>query len=120
MIHDSLLNRDWEEVVARLGGVEALEAGARVTKAFRRPRTVTCAVDMLRLVPAYCLGKGGLRSVAAWGTAIGLVDISNVGLLYRLRNSGDWLAFSISERRVQCSFALHHRETTRRLSKDRK
>jgi hypothetical protein len=97
MIHDSLLNRDWEGVVERLGGVEALEAGARATKAFQRPRVVTCAVDMLRLVLAYCLGDGGLRSVAAWAAAIGLVDISNVGLLYRLRNSADWLALLISQ-----------------------
>jgi hypothetical protein len=43
MIRDSLLNRDWEGVVARLGGVEVLEAGARATKAFQRPRAVTSA-----------------------------------------------------------------------------
>jgi hypothetical protein len=97
MIHDSLLNRDWGKVVARLGGSAALEAGARAPKAFQRPRAVTSAVDMLRLVLAYCLGEGGLRSVAAWAAAIGLVDISNVGLLYRLRNSGDWLALLISQ-----------------------
>ncbi len=97
MTRDSLLNRDWEGVVERLGGAEALEAGARGTKAFQRPRAVKCAVDMLRLVLAYCLGEGGLRSVATWAGAIGLVDISNVGLLYRLRKSGDWLALLISQ-----------------------
>jgi hypothetical protein len=97
MIHDSLLGRDWEGIVTRLGGVETLEAGARVTKAFQRPRALTSAVDMLRLVLAYCLGEGGLRSVAGWAAAVGLVDISNVGLLYRLRNSGDWLALLISQ-----------------------
>jgi len=40
MTRDSLLNRDWEGVVERLGGAEALEAGARETKAFLRPRAV--------------------------------------------------------------------------------
>ena len=30
-----------------------------------------------------------MRSTAAWASAIGLADISNVGLLYRLRNCGD-------------------------------
>jgi hypothetical protein len=51
---------------------------------------------LLRLVLAYCLGQGrGLRSTAAWATAIGLVDISNVGLLYRVRRSGDWLALLV-------------------------
>ena len=33
-----------------------------------------------------------MRSTAAWASAIGLADISNVALLYRLRNCGDWLA----------------------------
>jgi hypothetical protein len=88
MTDDSLLNRDWLGVVERLGGADALEISARETKAFRRPRAVKSAVDMLRLVLAYCMGAGGLRSVAAWAAAIGLVEISNVGLLYRLRPPG--------------------------------
>lgn len=96
MTDDSLLNRDWLGVVERLGGADALEISARETKAFRRPRAVKSAVDMLRLVLAYCMGAGGLRSVAAWAAAIGLVEISNVGLLYRLRQSGDWLSLLIS------------------------
>ena len=83
-------------MVERLGGAQALESNARETKAFQRPRAFKCAVDMLRLVLAYCVGTGGLRSVAAWAAAIGLVDISNVGLLYRLRRSRDWLSLLIS------------------------
>jgi hypothetical protein len=43
------------------------------------------------MVLAYCLGESGLRSTATWASAIGLVDISNVALLYRLRQCGDWL-----------------------------
>lgn len=76
----------------RLGGAAALEASARETKAFVRARVIETAVDLLRLVLAYCLGERGLRSTAAWATSIGLVDISNVALLYRLRQCGDWLA----------------------------
>ncbi len=91
MTHASLLNRDWDLVVERLGGAEALERSARETKALRRARVVDSAVDLLRLVLAYCLGEQGLRSTAAWATSIGLVDISNVALLYRLRQCGDWL-----------------------------
>jgi hypothetical protein len=53
------------------------------------------AVDLLRLTLAYCLGERGLRSTAAWATSIGLVDISNVALLYRLRQCGDWLALLV-------------------------
>jgi len=91
MTHALLLNRDWQGIVERLGGAEAIERSARAARAFLRPRVIGNAVDLLRLVLAYCLGPGGLRSTTAWASAIGLVDISNVGLLQRLRGSGDWL-----------------------------
>jgi len=41
------------------------------------------------------LAKWGLRSTTAWATAIGLVDLSNVALLYWLRRCGDWLALLV-------------------------
>ncbi len=69
-----------------------LKVTARETKAFLRPRGITNAVDLLRLILAYCLGERGLRLTAAWATSVGLVDISSVALLYRLQHSGDWLA----------------------------
>ena len=96
MTHASLLNRDWASIVERLGGAESLETSAREAKALRRARVVGSAVDLLRLVLAYCLGERGLRSTAAWATSIGLVDISNVALLYRLRQCGDWLRVLIA------------------------
>ena len=95
MTHESLLNRDWRGIVERLGGAASLETSARETKAFLRARVIETAVDLLRLVLAYCLGMRGLRSTAAWATSIGLVDISNVALLYRLRQCGDWLALLV-------------------------
>jgi hypothetical protein len=97
MRHESLLNADWTNVVARLGGAEALKITARETKAFLRPREITNAVDLLRLILAYCLGERGLRSTAAWATSVGLVDISGVALLYRLRQCGDWLALLVGQ-----------------------
>lgn len=95
MAHDSLSNDDWQGIVERLGGAASLDATARQHKAFLRPREIRTAVDLLRMILAYCLGNGGLRSTAAWATAIGLVDISNVGLLYRLRQCGPWLSVLI-------------------------
>ena len=92
MTRDSLLNDDWNRTIERLGGAEALAAGARETKAFAWGRKIATPVVLLRLVLAYCLGDWSLRSTATWATAVGLVDISNVGLLYRLRRCGDWLA----------------------------
>lgn len=95
MRHESLLHRDWTSIVARLGGVETLSDTARKTKAFLRPREISNAVDLLRLILAYCLGDKGLRLTAAWATSVGLVDISSVAIHYRLRKSGDWLALLV-------------------------
>jgi hypothetical protein len=97
MRHESLVNEDWTNVVVRLGGAETLEVTARETRAFVRPREISNAVDLLRLILAYCLGERGLRSTAAWATSVGLVDISNVALLYRLRQCGDWFAILVGQ-----------------------
>lgn len=97
MTQTALANADWQRVVDGLGGAAAIAVRARETKAFLRPRAIASAVDLLRLVLAYCLGQGGLRSTAAWASAMGLADLSNVGLLYRLRQCGDWLAALVGE-----------------------
>jgi hypothetical protein len=97
MTPESLTTQDWKSVVAWLGGAETLEASARATKAFLRPRVIASAVDLLRMILVYCLSHRGLRSTAAWATSIGFVDISNVGLLYRLRQCGDWLAMLVGQ-----------------------
>jgi hypothetical protein len=97
MTRESLVAQDWDGIVARLGGAAGLERSAHDAKAFLRARVIASAVDLLRLILAYCLGDRGLRSTAAWATAIGLVDISNVALLQRLRRCGDWLALLVGE-----------------------
>jgi hypothetical protein len=95
MTHESLVGRDWQDTVDRLGGVARLEESARETRAFLRAREIASAVDMLRMVLAYCLGEKGLRLTAAWAASIGLADISNVALLGRLRQCGEWLALLV-------------------------
>jgi len=60
-----------------------------------RARGIASAVDLLRMVLAYCLGDRGLRLTAAWAASVGLADISNVALLNRLRQCADWLAVLI-------------------------
>lgn len=97
MTHGSLLNEDWDGVVKRLGGAAALEEGARKTGAFLRARVFANALDMLRMILAYCLGDGGLRSTVAWAAAVGLADVANTALLYRLRQSEKWLALLVGE-----------------------
>lgn len=95
MTRESLLDRDWESIVERLGGAEGLAVSARETKAFVRRREIDNAVDLLRIILAYCLGNSGLRTIAAWAASIGLANISNVALLYRLRQCGDWMTLLI-------------------------
>jgi hypothetical protein len=97
MTPDSLLNDDWHRTIERLGGAEALATGARDTQAFAWGRKIPTPTVLLRLVLAYCRDEWGLRSTTAWATAIGLVDISNVALLYRLRRCGDWLALLVGQ-----------------------
>lgn len=97
MTYRSLLNEDWPAIVERLGGAAALEESARNAKAFLRARTFENAIDMLRMILAYCLGGGGLRSTVAWAASIGLADVANTALLYRLRQSGDWLAWLVGQ-----------------------
>ena len=92
MANESLLSRDWDRIVDQLGGADALEASARKTKAFRRPREIKSALVLLRILLAYCLGTGSLRSTATWAASMDLVDVSDVAVLYRLRQSGDWFA----------------------------
>ena len=97
MLPVSLAHQDWQSVIDRLGGAEAIDKLARQTKAFRRGRGIATAVDLLRLVLSYCLGDRGLRSTAAWASAVGLADVSNVAVLYRLRQCGELLAALVSQ-----------------------
>lgn len=96
MLHESLEESDWSKIVERLGGRQALEASARETKAFLRPREVTNATDLLRLILSYCLSAMSLRSTSAWAGAVSLASISDVGLIYRLRQSTAWLERLVS------------------------
>lgn len=97
MTPESLVNRDWQAVVQRLGGPTELAASAKATKAFVRARGIASAADLLRMVLAYCLGDRGLRLTAAWATSMDLADISNVALLLRLRQCSDWLALLVGQ-----------------------
>jgi hypothetical protein len=97
MTHESILTDGWQTVTDRLGGAAGLEKSARETGAFRRGRGVKTPVVLLRLILAYCLGENGLRLTAAWAASMGLADISNVALLYRLRCCGDWLSALVGQ-----------------------
>jgi len=84
-------SEQWPDLVARLGGEEALSISAREHKAFVRARGVRSATDLLRLAFMYGPGGHSLRSVAAVAATQGIADVSDVAILDRLRNTGDWL-----------------------------
>jgi hypothetical protein len=92
MSYETLVNEDFEGVTRRLGGEDYIAESARKTSAFRRGRGIGNAQVLLRLMLAYCLGGKGLRLTAAWAASLGLADVSNVALLYRLRLCSDWFA----------------------------
>lgn len=66
---------------------------ARNTKAFRRARYVTDPGVILRLLLFHAVHDGGLRETVSLARAGGLVDMSQVALLKRLRTCGDWLSW---------------------------
>lgn len=81
----------WTALLGRLPAGLDLEASARERGAWRRPRGVRSAADLLRLALAYANTPLSLRGTAAWAAASGVADLSDVALLYRLRNAGGWL-----------------------------
>lgn len=81
----------WSELVKRLPADLDLSKTARQCRAFRRARGVRSAEDLLRLALIYGTTSLSLRGTAAWASAQGLADISDVALLLRLQGCDAWL-----------------------------
>lgn len=79
-----LLPKGWQEA-------------ARSTGAFRRARYITDPGVLLRLLLFHAVHDGGLRETVGLARAGGLVEMSQVALLKRLRTSGDWLSWIARE-----------------------
>ena len=62
-----------------------------------RRREIRNAADYLRLCMAYSVCDMSLRQTAAWATATGLADLSDVAVLKRLRAAPAWLGAVIAE-----------------------
>jgi hypothetical protein len=85
------LTSDWSSIIARLNKVADLEATARAFGALKRVRKIRRAEDLLRLALMYGPGQLSLRTTAALADQAELVDLSDKGVLGRLRTMGDWL-----------------------------
>src|SRR5579862_2905937 len=87
----SIQEQDWPAVVERIERAVDLEATARACGLLQRKRQVRSAADLLRLALAYGPGGQSLRQTAAWAELQQLASLSDVGLMYRLRDAADWL-----------------------------
>jgi hypothetical protein len=77
---ESLLPAGWKEA-------------AREKQAFRRARYTMDPAPLLRVLLFHAVNNGGLRETVAQARASGIVSMSQVALLKRLRTSSEWLAW---------------------------
>jgi hypothetical protein len=94
---------DWEMLPKDLG--VDLDGSARAHKAIVRERKLKGAKNLLRLALAYAVCDWSLRLVAAWALIQGIACLSDVGVLYRLCESGPWLGWLVGQ-------VLQHRSET--------
>jgi len=87
----SIQERDWPSVVCRVEAAIDVEASVRTSGALLRRREIRSGSDLLRLALAYGPGGQSLRQTAAWAELQGVACLSDVGLMYRLRDAADWL-----------------------------
>jgi len=98
----SILQGQWESLLAMLPRELDLEKTLRESGALVRRRAIQSAETFLRLILAYSLCGLSLRATAAWAEAQGLASLSDVALLKRLRQASAWvghlLAAQLAER----------------------
>src|SRR5665213_2760547 len=82
----------WPQIEALLGGAGQIDALARATGALKRPREVRDGSQLLRLALGYAATGRSLRTTAAWSASALGVELSDVALLGRLYETGDFLA----------------------------
>jgi hypothetical protein len=94
MIHDELMDQDWDIVKSMLPS--DWEESARSCGALRRCRNVKTPEMLLRLILLHVAGGISLRQTVARAKAMDWVDISDVAMLKRLRASANWLEYLCS------------------------
>lgn len=85
------LDAAWQDLLGRLPESLDLDESARAYGALKRRRAIRDGATLLRLALAYGPGGMSLRSAAAWAGGHDIADLSDVGLLKRLRGASDWL-----------------------------
>ena len=88
----SVLTGQFGELLARLPAGLDLDCLALETKAIQRKREVVGGVALLRIALARGPGGLSLRQTAAWASMLGIAELSNPGVKYRLDQATDFLA----------------------------
>lgn len=91
MTNESLTAKDFDILVARLGGADALADSAKKTGALLRRRGFGDATALLRTLLLYCLTQMSLRTTAALAEASLLASVSSVALWKRMAKATPWL-----------------------------
>src|SRR4051794_1410217 len=87
----SLPTDQFEELLRRLPAALDLDSLARQTKAIERRRALDSGADLLRLALARGPGGLSLSETAAWATMLGLAEMSDPAVKYRLDKAGEVL-----------------------------
>lgn len=88
----SVLSNQFPELLARLPASLNLDAMALETKAIQRRREVVDGAGLLRIALARGPGGLSLRQTAAWASLLGIAELSNPGVKYRLNQATGFLA----------------------------
>jgi hypothetical protein len=88
----SVLSDQFAELLARLPTGVDLDHLALETKAIQRRREVVDGAALLRIALARGPGGLSLRQTAAWASMLGIAELSNPGVKYRLNQATDFLA----------------------------
>jgi DDE family transposase len=89
------LGEDWEVIERVLP--EGWQEAARHTGALRRTREFKDAATLLRVLLIHLVDGCSLRETAVRADAGGLIKVSDVALLGRLRSSGEWFRWMVEQ-----------------------
>jgi hypothetical protein len=88
----SVLTDQFSELLERLAAGLDLDRLALETKAIQRKRELVDGASLLRIALARGPGGLSLRQTAAWASLLGIAELSNPGVKYRLDQADDFLA----------------------------
>jgi len=88
----SVLTDQFSDLLERLPAGLDLDRLALETKAIQRKRELVDGASLLRIALARGPGGLSLRQTAAWASMLGIADLSNPGVKYRLNQATEFLA----------------------------